>query len=386
MPHNKIKNAFIEQIKLAFILISLCIALIFTDWLWTWDQTLYDIQVRASTSPAPNDVVIIAIDETSLNDFGRWPWQRSTHAALIDRLNEMGAKIIVMDVIFSEETKNNKAADRALADAIHRAKNVILPVLAEQTRLGSQLKETLPLPMLIEAGAKLGHVHIELDADGIARSVFLYEGLGKPRWPHISLAALQQDNSQQIISRATHGKNRSPFSWHRTQQKLIHFLGPPGQFKRISYRDVIRGAVKKESINGKTVFVGVTATGLGDALPTPVSGLTQPMSGVEINANIFASLRDNSNYQVMKNPWRLIISIIIIMLPIIFLPRTSPRGALILCTSLIFFSLSLSLTLIYYWHTWFAPLAVILPLALCYPLWSWRRLEYTTQYLESQIK
>jgi len=383
---STIKYSFSEQLKLAAVLIISCLTLIYTDWLRDWDQNIYDVQMRASSKPVPDDIVIIAIDETSLNDFGRWPWPRNIHALLIDRLTELGAKTIVLDIIVSEADRTDSEADKALANSISNAGNVILPVLVEQTRLGSQLKETLPLPILVEAGASLGHVHIELDADGIARSMFLYEGLGKPHWPHISLAALSLNSNSQIIDLPDTTISKSPYSWHRAEQRLIPFLGPPGHIQRISYGDVIKELVNKESIEGKTIFVGVTATGLGDFLPTPVSGLTHPMPGIEINANIFASLRNNSHIQLIQSYWRIIISILFIILPVIFFPRISPRAALILSISLIAMSGFLSYLLLHLLQIWFAPLAVMITLILSYPLWSWRRLEFTTRYLDSQIK
>ena len=385
-PRSTIKYSFSEQFKLAAVLMISCLTLIYTDWLRDWDQNIYDVQMRASSKPVPDDIVIIAIDENSLNDFGRWPWPRNIHALLVDRLSALGAKAIVLDIIFSEKDRNDIEADKALANSIRSAGNVILPVLVEQTRLGSQLKETLPLPMLIEAGASLGHVHVELDADGIARSTFLYEGLGYPHWPHISLAALSLSSNKQIIKPPMANNKQSPYSWHRAEQRLIPFLGPPGHIKRFSYGDVIKELVSKEGIEGKTVFVGVTATGLGDVLPTPVSGLTHPMPGIEINANIFASLRDNSHIQMMPEFWRVTISILFVILPVIFFPRISPRAGLILSISLIALSGFVSYLLLHYSQIWFAPLAIMITLILSYPLWSWRRLEFTTRYLNSQIK
>jgi len=386
MPQTKIKYSYVEQAKLGAVLLICCFTLTFTDWLWTWDQGFYDIQIRSKSRPASENAIIVAIDETSLNDFGRWPWSRDVHALLIDRLSELGAKTIVFDVIFSEPDRGNEIADDMLAESIARAQNVILPVFVEQTRLGSQLKETLPLPKLIQAGAKLGHVHIELDADGIARSTFLFEGLGKPIWPHISLVALENSDKSQPISRPDIKKTTSPFTWHRAEQRLIPFLGPPGHFQRISYADIIKGLVNREKIENKIVFVGVTATGLGDALPTPVSGLSHPMPGIEINANIFASLQDNTFNQPMSSLFRTLFSLLFILLPVILFPRISPRSALILTTALIVTTAFFSFLCLTFWHVWFAPLAVILTLMLSYPLWSWRRLEFTTHYLDSQIK
>ena len=57
--------------------------------------------------PAGPFAVLATIDEKSLDEIGKWPWPRSKIAALIDRLSEEGARVIAMDVVFSEPDENN---------------------------------------------------------------------------------------------------------------------------------------------------------------------------------------------------------------------------------------------------------------------------------------
>src|SRR5690606_41830848 len=54
-----------------------------------------------------------------------------------------------------------------------------------------------------------------------------------------------------------------------------------------SYADVLNNRLPPTSLQGKILFVGATAAGLGDFLPTPLSGLAAPMPGVEVHAAIF---------------------------------------------------------------------------------------------------
>ena len=56
---------------------------------------------RGPRSPG-DEVVIVAIDSKSSERLGRWPWSRTTHAALIDRLREWGASTVAFDVLFTE--------------------------------------------------------------------------------------------------------------------------------------------------------------------------------------------------------------------------------------------------------------------------------------------
>ena len=77
---------------ISLLLAGLSLALLHTDWLWRWDQLLYDSQLKFWSRPAPDDILIVAIDTPSLSRIGRWPWNRHHHALLIERLTEAGAE------------------------------------------------------------------------------------------------------------------------------------------------------------------------------------------------------------------------------------------------------------------------------------------------------
>ena len=67
-------------------------------------EKIFDTYQRLSPRPLPADiersVVIVAADEESLVEFGAWPWSRSLLAEITDGLREMGAKVVVYDVLF----------------------------------------------------------------------------------------------------------------------------------------------------------------------------------------------------------------------------------------------------------------------------------------------
>jgi len=71
----------------------------------------YDLrfQSRSPRQPSPA-VVMVLIDEKSLATEGRWPWPRAKIAALVDRLNEDGAKVIGFDIGFLEPDENSQLA------------------------------------------------------------------------------------------------------------------------------------------------------------------------------------------------------------------------------------------------------------------------------------
>ncbi len=352
------------------------------------DNLIFDIGQKLQQSPAPDDVIIVAIDENSLSQLGRWPWPRTAHAKLINRLQQEHAAAIGLDIVFAEADAAD--ADQALAAAITQANNVVLPVLLESTRVNGQIIETLPLPSLASAAADLGRVHAALDEDGIARSIYLYEGVGAPSWQHFSQAVLNVANHQasqnrfQLNSNA-HLEANNPFSLIREQQRIVNFLGPPGHFLSISYAQVLNGEFNKGMFNNKIVLVGATASGMNDLLSTPVSGLRQPMSGVEFHANVLQSMRAHSLITHVKPAISLLILLIAVLLPLLWLPKLSPLKGL-LCTLLYLLLIGLVAAILpKLLGLWLAPSAALLSILIAYPVWSWRKLDAAQKYLDFEL-
>src|SRR5690349_16591345 len=84
------------------------------------NNLVYDALIRLQGGPADEAVVIVAIDDRSLQTLGRWPWPRAVHADMIDRLTQAGPRAVAYDVLFTEP----EADDPALAAALTRAGNV----------------------------------------------------------------------------------------------------------------------------------------------------------------------------------------------------------------------------------------------------------------------
>jgi len=73
----------------------------------TMELKLYDLRANLrATKPATNDVVIVAVDDASIQQIGRWPWPRSYMAQMLDTLSEAGAKVIGLNLILSDPEVN----------------------------------------------------------------------------------------------------------------------------------------------------------------------------------------------------------------------------------------------------------------------------------------
>lgn len=371
-----------DLVSSAIILLLLTVIVHTTGVLSRVDNLIFDIGQKLQQSPAPDDVIIVAIDENSLSQLGRWPWSRATHAKLINRLQQENAAAIGLDIVFAEA--DTVEADQALAAAITQAKNVVLPVLLESTRVNGQIIETLPLPSLASAAADIGRVHAVLDEDGIARSIYLQEGVGAPVWQHFSQAVLNVAQHQASKNQFQLTSNNH-FSLARQQQRRVNFLGPPGHFLTISYAQVINGEFNKGLFNHKIVLVGATASGMSDLLSTPVSGLSQPMSGVEFHANVLESIRKHTLITPVAPAVSMLILLIAVLLPLLWLPKLSALKGLLCTLSYLLLVGFIAAILPKLLGLWLAPSAALLSILIAYPVWSWRKLDAAQKYLDFEL-
>jgi len=68
---------------------------------------LYDLRAKTrATRPASSDIVIVAVDDPSIAQLGRWPWPRGYMGELVDQLSESEAKVIALDLLYSDAEVN----------------------------------------------------------------------------------------------------------------------------------------------------------------------------------------------------------------------------------------------------------------------------------------
>jgi len=350
---------------------------------WRIDQTLFDAGLALTGREPSPDIVIVAIDDESLSVIGRWPWPRSVHAALIDRLAGAGTRAIGLD-LFLTEPDPDPAQDAALAAALRRAGDVVLPVAFTDAPDG--MRELLPVAPLRRV-VRLGHVDTELDADSILRSAYLHAGPGAATYPHFALALLEtagQRPRKPSFALSAPPAFAAQGAWLRDQRVLIRYAGPPGKVQRIPYVRLLRGDVAPETLRGKYVLIGATAIGVGDAFATPVSGRERPMPGIEISANLLNALREGDSLRPLGSGWTGVLAALLAFALLLAMWRMQPRAALATCIGAAGAAIPLSaLTLA--GGVWIGPATFIIVALLAYPLWSWRRLEAATRFFDREL-
>ncbi len=216
--------------------------------------------------PPPKDVVVVAIDDVTFDDLQQqWPFPRSMHGKVLDRLRADGAKVVGYDVQFTEPTTNRE--DNALIDAVARAKGTVLATTEVDAK--GQANVFGGANVVREIGARVGNSGLPVDSDGVRRRV-----------PH-TLEKL--DSFAVALAEQARGRRikRSSFA---DDPALIDFAGPPGTVESVSFSDVLRGRFPRGKFKNKIVVVGPVAPTLQDVHPTAASS-DKLMSGAELQAN-----------------------------------------------------------------------------------------------------
>lgn len=226
------------------------------------ERTLQNVKDAVNSKPASGQIHLVEIDAKSVAKLDRWPWPRSYHAKIVDRLNEAGAAQIVFDVDFS--SRSALSEDDAFAAAIERSGGkVVLPTFrqsADVNDAGASL-ENIPIPSL-RKHAFLGSVNVRPEINGqVNRYPF---GTITDSTPRPSIGALLADASGPV------GKE------FRIDQSIDASTIP-----RHSFVDIVNGRFDNADIRGKRIIIGATAIEIGDRYATNRYGV---IPGVVIQA------------------------------------------------------------------------------------------------------
>lgn len=244
---------------------------------------LGDTYFRLARSPRDHSpVVLVLIDDRSLQAYGRWPWSRTLLAHMTDRLAGADASAIGIDILLAEP--QSPAADDALAAAFQHAGRVV--IVDKLATFPDGVRWVEPLPEFARLAA-IGHAQAVLDEDGICRRLPPEElTLDGPRWA-FAIQVAQKIAPQQTVSFL-----RSYGLSAEASGSAISFASPrliPIPFRRDGFRTIsaadVLGQGSLSEIQGKPVLVGFGPSELGDRVETPLSG-NLPMPGVEVHAQM----------------------------------------------------------------------------------------------------
>jgi len=366
-------------------MLALVAALTLTQALPRFDRMLQDNARSAMRQPPTDEIVIVAIDDKSLEAIGRWPWRRALHAELLRRIAADGPRCIGLDLLMTEPDAEHPGDDAVLATGMADSGCVVLP-MALQVRGGKTPSELLPLPALAQAATALGHSHLSIDEDGVARTIYMAEGFGGRFWPHFTLAL--QQAAEAYATGAPLPPQPNPLTpagqftgpWLRANHEVIVFTQGDPPFKTVSYVDVLRGLVPADTFKNRYVLVGATAAGLGDLYATPAPSAAGLMPGVQIFGSVLQSLVSDGRV-VLAAPWQnLAFNLGPLLVALLGLLWLRPVGVIVLIFAMLALRLGLHLARPVI-GLQFVPASGFLGLMLVYPLWSLMRLSAAFRYL-----
>jgi adenylate cyclase len=256
-------------------------------------------------------ITLVVMDEHSLAELGlfsRWP--RSYYAQVLDQLLVMPPRVVVFDVGFFEPSPDDAQLAAAFQRAAAQRPATSIAIGAAGGGVGMRgpngdlrFAEGLsPLPALAEL-ADVGTTNVVPDDRGIVRTMPLVSTLGTVERPTLGLLSVARylrrsgyvDERPDANTLVLAGRQIPVDS---TASVRINFFGPPTRpeappttFNTVSFVDVLRGQADPRTWRDGIVFVGLLgAAGFADDYWTPVSQQGLKMSGVEVHANVAATL------------------------------------------------------------------------------------------------
>jgi len=292
------------------------------------DNAAYDILVRAADArPTTGRVVVVDVDERSLSAIGQWPWRRDLIGDLIDRLREMGAATIALDMVFAEADRygepvaSKHTSDEALAATLRKGRVilghamrfddapfkldacVLHPVTPAILHTGDEPEDVsffqatgvvCNLPLLSNAAGASGFMNAAPDEDGILRRAPLLIELDGRVYPSLALAATMAATGGRELALRIANVNSASLSINDNvvpvdgrANALVRYRGKKRTFPYVSAADVMIGRVPPGTLQDKIVFVGTTALGTREVVATPLDTL---FAGVEVQATIADNL------------------------------------------------------------------------------------------------
>ncbi len=398
---KKFKKSMISDFRLgiALTLVALLALFFLEGHLERLEYGFYDICTRLREKPCAAPVSVIAIDEQSIANFGPWPWPRSYIAFMIDLLESYEAKVIGLDIMYSEKdlnhglmevlniigtiennpqySKRNMSTivllaalkdaekrldnDSILSNSIAMSKNVILPLffnlgnpIDKSSTSGPNYIENNSLPpgffassitsremvtpinVFAKDALGLGHINIIADRDGIVRSEPLFINFKDRLFPSFALQLTLKYLDLDL-------KDLQLGSPLKFNSKTIPIYGNNKMFidfksgiPYYSFFDVINKKIPPEAFKDKIVIIAPSTAGSAVMQITPVAFNVPP---AKITANAIANIIGNDH--ILRPSWASILELLMIFFFGLYISLIIPQlkgssGAIISSALLVF--------------------------------------------------
>lgn len=326
-----------------------------SSWIFSVENLAYDFAVRKMHRPlkAELPISIVDIDDKSLAAEGRWPWSREKMAQLVQQLYTDGATALALDLTFPEpevniaqvvldqiektpaillqfdQVKEKFDYDAHFASSLREGESILGIVFQDgKEKAGAPPKPLLPLRIedqdlglpdkagyitniaaLQQAAKAEGFINAVPDPDGVLRTTPLLFRHDKGIFASLALEAATNYLMTDKIELVTKKYGEKPvlegmrldnlfIPTDPMGQILIPYRGNPYSFPYLSATDVLNGKANQEQIRNKLIFIGSTASALGDVR---ASSMTSVFPGIEVHATVASGIIDH--YLPYKPAW-----------------------------------------------------------------------------------
>jgi adenylate cyclase len=309
-------------------------------------------KLRGGINPQ-NDIIIVGLDEKSLDQIGKWPWTQDKLAHLISTISRGSPKVLVLD-IFLPENINEDTSGRAelLANEMYIAGNVILPIYFNLSEVGMAppaspptiLRSTLakannlylkdapsakqmyfPDKLLVQSAFDFGHINMTYDPDNLIRREPILIEYDGDLYPSLALQTARRylgidKKDVGLLKEGVINLKGILIPTDKKSQMMINYYGPNLTFPRVSALDVLNGETSPKAFSGKIALVGLTAIESKTLVKVPSYGT---LNEVERIANVIENIVHSNFLNRLSPVWNLLILILIGIFCALVLPKVS---------------------------------------------------------------
>lgn len=358
-----VRRYYQEWLILAVLALGTTLLFITMQWGASVGQVIYDHFHRWRAPLPGNDIVIIAIDDQSLEELGGWPLRRTVYAELLKRLADSNNHplAIGMDILFHE----TRPEDEELARQFQRHRVFLATENSQES--GAFFPAGHLSPTLARAKPSLVHINLSFESDGFLRGVRLLEG---------GTAQMAWAMSGRKLEELGDGDTYRRFG----------LVDPEMGFPVISLADALSGQFPLSMLKDKYVLIGAVAPSLGDHYPTIYSGRDGAgMPGVMLHANILNAVLHDTLITPVPMWVQLGLSSTLVVFLLLALLVLSPVLELVASISLALLTLLVSYYLLAMHTIWFDPGIPLLATLLLKPVWAWRRNEMVVSFMMDRV-
>lgn len=280
-------------------------------------------------------IVLIDIDDDSIEELGQWPWSRGTVAAMLGKLSALSPRLVGVNILYSEPEESagleqirnlmdvlrrqgasgemvrtmegamaDMDNDAKLAEALAAAGNVVLPVYLRESRTveaGGRVEDPVlrshavtnvggdaaglpgadriraPIPPLLAATSGIGHVNVIPDVDGKVRREMLlypYQDLYVPSFA-LQLAAeylnIPEGQIDATLGLALQLGGTVELPLTEGAEMLVTFRSGENAFRRFSFVDVFNDRIPPDNLRRAVEGAIVIITPAAPGIITPLA-------------------------------------------------------------------------------------------------------------------